>query len=142
MKKFRFIFSLAIISLLFVFTSCDEDIRYVEVEYEYQLIEGTHPDVTGTIQYVNSAGNLVTGGSISKVPFKSAFQARRGFGDPKMVVTFNPITKATETPIVVSQRVTLEVDDFDMQLSPTYTFNTVEEYNNFCKTPQNFYIEK
>ena len=142
MKKSKFIFGLAFIASLFIFSSCEDDFRYVEVEYEYQLMEGTHPDVTGTIQYVNLNGNLASGGSVSKVPFKMAFKARKGFGDPKMVITFNPLPQTAETPITISQRIALEVDDFEFQSSPTYTFNTVNEYNAFCNTPQAYYIEK
>lgn len=141
MRKKNFIFSIAIFLMLLLFTSCEDDFRKVDVEYEYQLMQGTHEDITGTIEYVNAKGNLVSGGTISKIPFEASFDADKGFDNVKMVITFNPLPETASIPIRLNQRASLELEDIERQFTPTQIFSTVKEYNNFCATPQIFVIE-
>jgi hypothetical protein len=141
MKKRRFVLGLALISCLIIFSSCDDDGRRVDVEYEYQLEQGTHHDISGTIQYVDARGNLVSGGSVSRIPFKASFEADRGFDDVKMVVTLNPLPETTTTPINLVQVIDLELEDIERTSIVAKSFDTVDEYNNFAQTPQIFVIE-
>ena len=141
MEKKRFILSLALISFLFIFSSCDDDRRRVDVEYEYQLMQGSHQAISGLIQYIDARGNLVSGGSVSNVPFKASFEAYKGFDNVKMLITLNPLPETATTPINVIQRVGLELEDIEREFTVTETFNTVNEYNAFALTPQVFVIE-
>lgn len=141
MKKISRFLSLVLLFLIPALVSCDDDRKYVDVEYEYQLMPGTHQDITGTISYVDANGNLISGGAISYYPFEISFEAEKGFDNVKMVVTLNPIPENASAPIQLIQRYKLELEDIERQYTPTQTFETVQEYNDFCSTPQVFTIQ-
>ena len=141
MKKIKTILSIFAIALIPALVSCDEDRKYVDVEYEYQLMPGTHQDITGTVSYVDINGNMVSGGSVSKYPFVVSFEAEKGFDNVKMVVTLNPLSEGVSLPIQVNQRYSLELEDIERESTITNTFQTVQEYNTFCATPQVFEIK-
>ena len=141
MKTISKFLGLVLLILMPALVSCDDDRKYVDVEYEYQLMPGTHQDITGTISYVDANGNLVSGGAISYYPFDISFEAEKGFNNVKMVVTLNPIPEDASAPIQLNQRYKLELEDIERQYSPSQTFETVQEYNAFCATPQVFAIK-
>ncbi|MBP3353131.1 MAG: hypothetical protein IJ341_05125 [Bacteroidales bacterium] len=140
MKKISRFLSLVLLFLIPALVSCDDDRKYVDVEYEYQLMPGTHQDITGTISYVDANGNLISGGAISYYPFECSFEAEKGFDNVKMVVTLNPIPEDASVPVQLNQRYKLELEDIERKYTPTQTFQTVQEYNAFCATPQVFAI--
>ena len=79
--------------------------------------------------YGDDKMNVLTNTSIEK-----------GFDNVKMVVTLNPIPEDASVPVQLNQRYKLELEDIERKYTQTQTFQTVQEYNDFCTTPQVFAI--